>query len=481
MYFEKSEESPLVFSSSVFLFIFLPLVLFFYFIVRAELRNFVLLAFSLIFYAWGEPRFVLLMLFSILLNYCFGLLVHHYDKRKNMKVTFLIMAVVGNILLLSYFKYISFFTDILNQTLHLSIHVEPIPLPIGISFYTFQAMSYVIDIYRKDGAVQKNPLNLALYISIFPQLIAGPIVRYNIVADQIKTRIHSFERFTEGIQIFVLGLAKKMLIANQVGFVADKIFALPPSEMSAGTAWIGIIAYTLQIYFDFSGYSDMAIGLGKMFGFDFPKNFNYPYISKSISEFWRRWHITLGSWFRDYIYIPLGGNRVSKLANYRNLFIVWGLTGLWHGASWTFIAWGLYYGFIISIEKAGFEKILNKLWKPLQHAYVLIIVMIGWVFFRADNFAYSFQYLKAMFGIGRQSFIDDNTMLYIHEYIVIFIIAFIAATPILKRIKNILELEPKTYMFTMQFVRPILLLTLFMISVMYLINSTYNPFIYFRF
>ncbi|EEL72273.1 Membrane bound O-acyl transferase MBOAT [Bacillus mycoides] len=448
---------------------------------RAELRNFVLLAFSLIFYAWGEPRFVLLMLFSIILNYCFGLLVHHYDKRKNMKVTFLIMAVVGNILLLSYFKYISFFTDILNQTLHLSIHVDPIPLPIGISFYTFQAMSYVIDIYRKDGDVQKNPLNLALYISIFPQLIAGPIVRYNIVADQIKTRIHSFERFTAGIQIFVLGLAKKMLIANQVGFVADKIFALPPSEMSAGTAWIGIIAYTLQIYFDFSGYSDMAIGLGKMFGFDFPKNFNYPYISKSISEFWRRWHITLGSWFRDYIYIPLGGNRVSKLANYRNLFIVWGLTGLWHGASWTFITWGLYYGFIISIEKAGFEKILNKLWKPLQHAYVLIIVMIGWVFFRADNFAYSFQYLKAMFGIERQSFIDDNTMLYIHEYIVIFIIAFIAATPILKRIKNILELAPKTYIFTMQVVRPILLLSLFMISIMYLINSTYNPFIYFRF
>ncbi|MED1107218.1 MBOAT family O-acyltransferase [Bacillus paramycoides] len=471
----------MVFSSSIFLFIFLPLVLFFYFIVRAELRNFVLLAFSLIFYAWGEPRFVLLMLFSILLNYCFGLLVHHYDKRKNMKVTFLIMAVVGNILLLSYFKYISFFTDILNQTLHLSIHVEPIPLPIGISFYTFQAMSYVIDIYRKDGDVQKNPLNLALYISIFPQLIAGPIVRYNIVAEQIKTRIHSFERFTEGIQIFVLGLAKKILIANQVGFVADKIFALPPSEISVGTAWIGIIAYTLQIYFDFSGYSDMAIGLGKMFGFDFPKNFNYPYISKSISEFWRRWHITLGSWFRDYIYIPLGGNRVSKLANYRNLFIVWGLTGLWHGASWTFIAWGLYYGFIISIEKAGFEKILNKLWKPLQHAYVLIIVMIGWVFFRADNFSYSFQYLKAMFGMQRQSFIDDNTMLYIHEYIIVFIIAFIAATPILKRVKNILELAPKTYMFTMQVVRPILLLTLFMISIMYLINSTYNPFIYFRF
>ncbi|KMQ21301.1 alginate O-acetyltransferase, partial [Bacillus cereus] len=248
----------MVFSSSIFLFIFLPLVLFLYFIVRAELRNFVLLAFSLIFYAWGEPRFVLLMLFSIVLNYCFGLLVHHYDKRKNMKVTFLIMAVVGNILLLSYFKYISFFTDILNNILHLSIHVEPIPLPIGISFYTFQAMSYVIDIYRKDGDVQKNPLNLALYISIFPQLIAGPIVRYNIVAEQIKTRIHSFERFTEGIQIFVLGLAKKILIANQVGFVADKIFALPPSEMSVGTAWIGIIAYTLQIYFDFSGYSDMA-------------------------------------------------------------------------------------------------------------------------------------------------------------------------------------------------------------------------------
>lgn len=471
----------MVFSSSIFLFIFLPLVLFFYFIVRAELRNFVLLTFSLLFYAWGEPRFVFLMLFSILLNYCFGLLVHYYDKRKNMKVTFLIMAVVGNILLLSYFKYISFFTDILNQTLHLSIQIEPIPLPIGISFYTFQAMSYVIDIYRKDGEVQKNPLNLALYISIFPQLIAGPIVRYNIVAEQIKTRIHSFERFAEGIQIFIIGLAKKMLIANQVGFVADKIFALPPSEISVGTAWIGIIAYTLQIYFDFSGYSDMAIGLGKMFGFDFPENFRYPYISKSISEFWRRWHITLGSWFRDYVYIPLGGNRVSKLANFRNLFIVWGLTGLWHGASWTFIAWGLYYGCIIALEKAGLEKLLKKLWWPFQHMYVLVIVMIGWVFFRADNFTYSFNYLKTMFGLEHQPLTDASTMLYIHEYGVIFVIAIVAATPILKHLTNVLELVPKVHMFSIQFVRPVLLLTLFMMSIMYLVNSTYNPFIYFRF
>ncbi len=480
MYFIKSEENSLVFSSTVFLFIFLPLVLFFYFIVRAALRNFVLLAFSLLFYAWGEPRFVFLMLFSILLNYCFGLLVHRYEQHKNMKITFLIMAIIGNILLLAYFKYISFFADIVNQTLNLSIHIDPVPLPIGISFYTFQAMSYVIDIYRKDGKVQKNPLDLALYISIFPQLIAGPIVRYNIVAEQIKSRIHSFEKFTEGIQIFILGLAKKVLIANQVGFVADKIFALPPSEIGVGTAWIGIIAYTLQIYFDFSGYSDMAIGLGKMFGFDFPRNFHYPYISKSISEFWRRWHITLGSWFRDYVYIPLGGNRVSKLANYRNVCIVWGLTGLWHGASWTFLAWGLYYGLIISIEKAGLEKLLQKLWKPLQHMYVLLLVMIGWVFFRADNFAYSFQYLQSMIGL-HHPLTDDNTMLYLHEYGLVFLIAFIAATPILMRIQNVLELAPKTYAFSMQIARPIILLTLFMISIMYLVNSTYNPFIYFRF
>ncbi|MCI0765976.1 MBOAT family protein [Bacillus sp. TL12] len=471
----------MVFSSSVFLFIFLPIVLLFYFIVPTKLRNFVLLASSLIFYAWGEPRFVLLMLFSIVLNYVFGLLVHHYDTRKNMKVTFLIIAIIGNILLLSYFKYITFFIDILNQTLHLSLHVEPIPLPIGISFYTFQAMSYVIDIYRKDGDVQKNPLNLALYISIFPQLIAGPIVRYNIVAEQIKKRVHSFERFAEGIQIFIIGLAKKILIANQVGFVADKIFAMPPSELSVGTAWIGIIAYTLQIYFDFSGYSDMAIGLGKIFGFDFPRNFHYPYIAKSVSEFWRRWHITLGSWFRDYVYIPLGGNRVSKLANYRNLFIVWGLTGLWHGASWTFIAWGLYYGLLISLEKAGLEKVLRKLWWPLQHMYVLVIVMIGWVFFRADNFAYSFNYLQAMFGLQHQPLTDANTALYIHEYGAIFIIAFLVATPIINWMKHVIELSQKVHVVTVQFVRPLLLLTLFMLSIMYLVNSTYNPFIYFRF
>ncbi|WP_369900899.1 MBOAT family protein [Bacillus manliponensis] len=466
----------MVFSSSIFLFVFLPLVLFFYFIVPAKLRNFVLLVFSLVFYAWGEPRFVVLMLFSIVLNYILGLLVHHYETRKNMKRTFLIMAIVGNILLLAYFKYITFFTDIINDLLQLSIHIEPVPLPIGISFYTFQAMSYVIDIYRKDGEVQKNPLNLALYISIFPQLIAGPIVRYNIVAKQMKKRIHSFERVAEGIQIFIIGLAKKILIANQAGIVADKIFALPPAEISVTTAWIGILAYTLQIYFDFSGYSHMAIGLGKIFGFDFPKNFNYPYISKSISEFWRRWHITLGSWFRDYVYIPLGGNRVSKLANYRNLFIVWGLTGLWHGASWTFITWGLYYGFIIAIEKAGLERLIQKLWSPLQHVYVLLIVMVGWVFFRADNFTYSFHYLQTMFGIQANGLTDTNTMLYVHEHWMIFVIAIFAATPIMANITKKMQ-----HTVAIQIARPIVLLTLFTISIMYLVNATYNPFIYFRF
>lgn len=466
----------MVFSSSIFLFVFLPLVLFFYFIVPAKLRNFVLLVFSLVFYAWGEPRFVVLMLFSIVLNYIFGLLVHHYETKKNMKRTFLIMAIAGNILLLAYFKYITFFTEIINDLLQLSIHIEPVPLPIGISFYTFQAMSYVIDIYRKDGKVQKNPLNLALYISIFPQLIAGPIVRYNIVAEQMKKRIHSFERVAEGIQIFIIGLAKKILIANQAGIVADKIFALPPSEISVMTAWIGILAYTLQIYFDFSGYSHMAIGLGKIFGFDFPKNFNYPYISKSISEFWRRWHITLGSWFRDYVYIPLGGNRVSKLANYRNLFIVWGLTGLWHGASWTFITWGLYYGFIIAIEKAGLERFIHKLWSPLQHVYVLLIVMVGWVFFRADNFTYSFHYLQAMFGIQANGLTDTNTMLYVHEHWMIFVIAIFAATPIMANITKKMQ-----HTAAIQIARPIVLLALFAISIMYLVNATYNPFIYFRF
>jgi alginate O-acetyltransferase complex protein AlgI len=396
----------MVFSNLFFLFIFLPIVLLLYFVLKKEWRNYWLLLVSLFFYAWGEPKYIVLMMLSILLNYVFGLLVEKYRERQKLKLFLLWVAILGNLAILGFYKYANFFVEYFNLIFHTNFHVEQIPLPIGISFYTFQALSYVVDVYRKDAKVQRNFFDLALYVSLFPQLVAGPIVRYNTVAEEIKKRTITIDGFSEGIKRFILGLAKKVILANPLGALADNIFTTDPGDMTMTTAWIGIIAYTLQIYFDFSGYSDMAIGLGKMFGFNFLENFNYPYISRSISDFWRRWHISLSSWFRDYVYIPLGGNRVSKIKFYRNLLIVWTITGFWHGASLTFLSWGLYYGIIISLERLGLEKVLKKLWRPFQHLYVLIIVMIGWVFFRADSFDYSFDYLQVMFGMSSNPLFD---------------------------------------------------------------------------
>ena len=383
----------MVFSSLVFLFVFLPIVLVLYFIVPKALKNFILLVASLFFYAWGEPVYLYLMMFSILLNYLFGLWIQKNKDKSNSKKIIITIAIIVNIGLLGYYKYAFFVVDIINGLLHTHIQFEPLPLPIGISFYTFHALSYLIDVYRQKEEAQKNLFNLALYITLFPQLVAGPILRYNTIAEQIKSRIHNLSLFAEGIRTFIIGLSKKVLLSNPLGEMADTIFAINPSDMSVTTAWIGIIAYTLQIYFDFSGYSDMAIGLGKMFGFEFLPNFNYPYISRSIGEFWRRWHISLSSWFRDYVYIPLGGSRKGAWKTYRNLLIVWTITGFWHGASWTFMAWGFYYGVIICLERLGLKNILAKTWRPIQHAYVLFIVLIGWVFFRADNFTYSFEFI----------------------------------------------------------------------------------------
>lgn len=392
------------------------------------------------------------------------------------------MAVALNLLILGYYKYINFLIANINSLLDMNMQYETVILPIGISFYTFQAMSYVIDVYRQEDKVQKNPLDLALYVALFPQLIAGPIVRYSEVMDQLKTRVVTLTKFAEGIKIFIIGLAKKVLIANQVGLIADEIFSKNPDEMSVTLAWVGIIAYSLQIYFDFSGYSQMAIGLGKLFGFNFPINFNYPYISKSISEFWRRWHITLGSWFRDYVYIPLGGNRVSKWKNYRNLFIVWGLTGLWHGASWTFIAWGLYYGLIIIIEKSGWEALLKKLWTPIQHVYVILIFMIGWVFFRADDFGYSLKYIATMFGLSGTRVHEPLTMFYLHNYGLVLLIAIIVSMPIVPWIQAKLSMaHSMAGQVVKQFILPPLYLALFVLCIIHLTNSTFNPFIYFRF
>ncbi|WP_078555880.1 MBOAT family O-acyltransferase [Bacillus alkalicellulosilyticus] len=469
----------MVFSSVVFIFLFLPVVLLLYYISPVKLRNLILLLCSIFFYAWGEPKYVILMIISITVNYFSGLLINKYKDKASKQVA-LGLTITVNIAILGYYKYINFIIDNINVIFNLSINNEPLPLPIGISFYTFQAVSYLIDVYRNDARVQKNPLDLALYISLFPQLIAGPIVRYTVIQDQIKNRVFNFNVFSEGTQRFMVGLAKKVIIANPLGLVADNVFSQDPSEISILLAWVGILAFTLQIYFDFSGYSDMAIGLGKMFGFHFNENFNFPYISKSISEFWRRWHISLGSWFRDYVYIPLGGNKVSRIKMYRNLFIVWALTGIWHGASWTFICWGLYFGLIIAIEKAGFEKIIKKMWTPLQHAYALLLVMIGWVFFRADNFLFSIDYLKTMFWVNHFKWIDNATYLLIYDNMIVFLIAIIFSTPLISviagKISEIKGLVKYNWIFNTVIYSAILFLT-----ISYVVKMTYNPFLYFRF
>lgn len=423
------------------------------------------------------------MLLSILINYIFGLLIDRYQSNKISKKTLLFIAISCNLLILMYFKYSNFLIDNLNNLFSLSLTHETVKLPIGISFYTFHSISYLVDIYFKKSKVQKNPIDMALYISLFPQLVAGPIVRYNQISHQLRDRTVNLEKFSGGVLLFIAGLTKKVLIANQLGVIADAIFSKAPADLSISLAWLGIICYSLQIYFDFSGYSDMAIGLGKMFGFDFPKNFNYPYISQSISEFWRRWHISLGLWFRDYVYIPLGGNRVSKWKVYRNLFIVWALTGFWHGASWTFIAWGLYYGCFIAIEKAGFGKILEKIWSPIRHLYVTLIFLIGWVFFRADNFSFSVQYLKALFGINGHQLMEKLTVYYLHDNWLIILLGVIFATPILPFINQYVS-RIDTNLFFLAAKRLLVSgvsLALFILCIIHLTNSTYNPFIYFRF
>ncbi|WP_096272590.1 MBOAT family O-acyltransferase [Paucisalibacillus globulus] len=474
----------MVFSNLVFLFAFLPIVLVLYIVVRNELKNYILLLASLVFYAWGEPRFVLLMLFSILINYIFGLLIDKYRHILTLKKMFLWIAIFGNVLILAIFKYAQFFVENINSLLDLSIHMEPIPLPIGISFFTFQAMSYIIDVYRKDAGVQKNLSSLALYISLFPQLVAGPIVRYNTVAEQIKKRFVNLDKFSDGVKRFIIGLAKKVIIANSFGEVADTIFSTTPDSLSVTTAWVGIAAYSLQIYFDFSGYSDMAIGLGKMFGFDFLENFNYPYISKSVSEFWRRWHISLSSWFKDYIYIPLGGSRKGLPRTVINLLIVWTITGFWHGASWTFMAWGFYFGVLIVLERLWLGKLLSKLYSPIQHLYLIVIVMIGWVFFRADNFSYSFEYIQTMFGINQTKLIDGQAIIFLNDYWITFIIAIVFSMPIIPWLKTkvkTISFYEKQIVPVQSVIMPIIYMLIMGFCMILLVNSTYNPFIYFRF
>ncbi|MGQ0828177.1 MAG: MBOAT family O-acyltransferase [Bacteroidota bacterium] len=479
----------MVFSSPFFIFVFLPAVLFLIGITRKYFHNIILLIASLFFYAWGSVSHSFIFIFSILLNYVFGLLI---AKEKSAKL-FLGIAIIANLLLLGYFKYFNFFIENINSFLSGSntqpIIIQNIVLPIGISFFTFHALSYIIDVYRGRVSAQRNLLDLALYISFFPQLIAGPIVRYIDVADQLNNRTLSLNKATTGIQRFIFGFAKKVIIANTMGAVVDQVFDIPTNQISSGLAWLGIIAYTFQIYFDFSGYSDMALGLAKVFGFNFPENFNYPYVAQSVKEFWRRWHISLSTWFRDFLYIPLGGNKKGKKRTIINLLIVFFCTGLWHGASWNFIIWGLFHGMFLLIERIGGDKIISHAWKPLRIGYTLLIVMVGWVFFRSENLEGAFGYLS------RMSFIPSTTnlqMLSITEFInakiiFILIVATLYSFGIFRWGIKLIEQSFRTinkehsYQLVFHSGKFVTSMSLFLITLLYLAGSTYNPFIYFRF
>ncbi|SHI03661.1 MBOAT family O-acyltransferase [Clostridium grantii] len=473
----------MVFSSLIFLFIFLPSTLFVYIIAPKKMKNIVLLIASLIFYAWGEPIYIVLMIFSSVVDYIHGLLIEKFRQNHNKARLVVLSSVIINLSLLFFFKYSDFIINNINFLFSTDFLSPNLPLPIGISFYTFQTMSYTIDVYRKKVPVQKNPIALATYVTLFPQLIAGPIVRYETVAAQINAREETFEKFSEGIKRFIIGLGKKVLFANNIGLLWMEIQNTPLSDLTVFTSWLGIIAFAFQIYFDFSGYSDMAIGLGKMFGFDFLENFNYPYVSKSITEFWRRWHISLGSWFKDYVYIPLGGSKGSKIKMYRNLFVVWLLTGIWHGAEWNFLIWGLYFGIIIAIEKLALLKILENAWSPVKHAYTIFLLIIGWLIFVSDNLYMGILYLKVMLGFKNTILFDSQFLYYIYNYGIILIILIVASTPFFKnKHRKLVKTLNKRHLFLYEnLVMPILYFTVFFISISYLVDSTYNPFLYFRF
>ena len=468
----------MVFSDSVFICVFLPIVLAGYYICPKRLRNSFLLLVSLVFYAWGEPKYVFLMMFSIAINYAFGLLLDRNRKNVRLSKALLALSVVIDIGLLCVFKYTDFVITNLNRAFNADIGLVNLALPIGISFYTFQAMSYTIDVYRDDVKVQRTILDFGMYITMFPQLIAGPIVRYSDVEAQLKERSVSAEDFASGICRFVVGLGKKVLLANQIGALWDQIYALG-GEPSVHMAWLGAVAYTFQIYFDFSGYSDMAIGLGRIFGFKFPENFRYPYESKSITEFWRRWHITLSTWFKEYLYIPLGGNRKGMARQILNLLIVWTLTGFWHGAGWNFVMWGLYYFLFLVLEKLFMLKVLDKLPAFVRHIYALFIIVIGWVIFACDDTSVLLPYLGSMFGANGLTGGLDLYLLTTRP--ALLVILCIASTQLPKRLAAFVGRKlclGEESAFCIKAAATILLLALCMI---FLVVDSYNPFLYFRF
>lgn len=464
----------MVFSSILFLFYFLPAILILYYLAPKKFRNFVLFAGSLFFYAWGEPVYVVLLLMSTVFNYFMGIEVEKSHEKPKRKKVVLTLSVVINLLVLVVFKYTNFLISTVNLVLPNDLPLTRITLPIGISFFTFQTMSYIIDVYRKTTKSQKNYIAFGTYVALFPQLIAGPIVRYNSIDEQLSYRRETIEGFTSGIKCFAAGLAKKVLIANNIGLLWENVSSIPVGEMSVLTSWLGIIAYALQIYFDFSGYSDMAIGLGRMFGFEFEKNFDYPYISNSITDFWRRWHISLSTWFKEYVYIPLGGNRVSKGRNYLNLLIVWTLTGVWHGAGMNFVAWGLYYAVVLIAEKSFLNKILKKLPSAVGVVYSWVLVLVGWVFFASPTMGSAVEYLKVMFGATGAKICDTIFYYNISAYAVLLVISVLAMLPYPKKIWNRHFGNKYLIPFIAVFIAVV-------VCTAYLVDSSYNPFLYFRF
>lgn len=468
----------MVFSSLLFTFAFLPITLLLYYALGKRLRNIVLLAVSLFFYAWGEPVYVLLMCTSIMINFFLGILLGKADTGRG-RMLFFIISLVFNVGCLAYFKYAGMLIHTVESMSGVQLLVAAPALPLGISFYTFHILSYVIDVYRGKIKPQKSLVLFALYISMFPQLIAGPIVKYADIESQLTDRSMTFGKFTAGMNRFLCGLAKKVLLANNIGLLWSEVKAMHGAELSVLMAWAGIVAFALQIYFDFSGYSDMAIGLGKMLGFRFKENFRYPYISQSVTEFWRRWHISLGSWFREYVYIPLGGNRAGTRKMLLNLFVVWFLTGLWHGASWNFVLWGLYFGALIVIEKMFLEKHLRRWPKAVRHIYLLLSVVIGWVFFDFTNLADALSFLHTMFGLGGTMFINAQTVAKLEAYSALFLLSFIAASPWPKKLALSLRNKFHRAMYKIAIVVSYCVLLFF--STASMVGSTFNPFIYFRF
>ena len=464
----------MVFSSLVFMFAYLPITLLAYYLVPRQGRNIFLFIVNLIFYGWGEPKLVLLMVFNIFFNYIGGWLVDKYRADAKKKKLFLILTCVLDIGILAVFKYTGMITETLNMLPFLNIPELQISLPIGISYYTFQTMSYVIDVYRDDAPVSKNFINFGTYVALFPQLIAGPIVRYRDVAEQLVNRRETLEMFTKGVKLFMVGLAKKVIIANTMGTLTTNIFATTDENGVVGT-WVGMIAYTFQIYFDFSGYSDMACGLGNMMGFEFLKNFNYPYIAKSITDFWRRWHISLSTWFKEYVYIPLGGNRKGVKRQILNLLIVWGLTGLWHGAAYNFVLWGLYYGFLLILEKFVLKKFLDRLPSFVQHIYTLFIIIIGWGLFYFTDVGQLGEFMVDLFNFGN-GICGDQAFNLIMSNLPMLIIAAVASTPLATMLYT--RFEHRRFMWIPE---TLYCMGVLAVSTASLVNQSYNPFLYFRF